>query len=88
MWFAPHVCHCLWQGEFTRNRKQVVNRLKPPRVSPQYCFVGGVKFSKGKWSAVIHRKKNDLLHKDTTYIYVCVTYSLWNGEFTCNWKWL
>ena len=35
---------------------------------------------------VIHRKKNDLLHKDATYIYVCITYSLWKGKFTGNWK--
>ena len=24
------LCHSLWQGEFTRYRKQVVNRLKIP----------------------------------------------------------
>ncbi len=35
---------------------------------------------------VIHRKKNNLLHKDATYMYVCVTYSLWKGEFTHNQK--
>ncbi len=35
---------------------------------------------------MIHRKKNDLLHKDTTYMYVCVTYSPWKGEFTDNQK--
>ena len=23
-----------------------------------------------------------------TYIYVCITYSLWKGEFTCNRKWV
>ena len=55
--------HSLWQGEFTPNRKQA----QPPRVSPHYCFVGGVKFPQGDGSAVVHRKKNDLLHKDTTY---------------------
>ena len=38
----------------------------PPRVSPHYCFVGGVKFPQGEESAVIHRKKNELLHKDAT----------------------
>ena len=43
-----------------------------------------MKFPKGEGSAVVHRKKNDLLHKDATYIYVCVTYSLWKGEFICN----
>ena len=58
--------------------------LKPPWVSPHYCFVVGVKFPKGDGSAEIHHKKNDLLHKDATYIYVCVTYSLWKGEFTRN----
>ena len=26
-----HVCHSLWQGDFTHNRKQVVNRLKIPQ---------------------------------------------------------
>ena len=82
-----HVCHNLWQGELTHNHKQVVNRPKPPRVSPHYCFIGGVKFPKGEGCAVIHHKKNDLLHKDATYIYVCVTYSLWKGKFIRNWKW-
>ena len=82
-----HVCHSLWQGEFICSHKQVVNRLKPPRVSPHYCFIGGVKFPQGEGSAVIHHKKNDLLHKDASYIYVRVTYSLWKGEFTRNWKW-
>ena len=81
-----HVCHSLWQGEFTCNHKQVVNGLKPPRVSPHNCLVVGVKFPKGEGSAVIHHKKNDLLHKDATYIYVCVTYSLWKCEFTRNRK--
>ena len=51
-----------------------------------YCVVGGVKFPQGEGSAVIHRKKNDLLHKDATYMYVCATYSPWNGEFTRNQK--
>ena len=37
--------------------------------------VGGVKFPKGEGSAVIHRKKNDLLHKGATYIYMSVTAS-------------
>ena len=68
-----HVCHCLWQGEFARNRKQVVNWLKPPRVSPHYCFIGGVKFPKGEGSMVIHHKKNDLLHQDATYMCMSVS---------------
>ena len=55
--------HSLWQGEFTPNRIQA----QTPRVSPHYCFVGGVKFPQGEGSAVIHSKKNDLFHKDTTY---------------------
>ena len=79
MWLAPqrpYMSVSLWQGEFTCNHKQVVNRLKPPRVSPHYCFVSGVKFPKGAGSAVIHRKKNDLLHKDATYIYMCVSQPL------------
>ena len=28
---SAHVCHSLWQGDFTHNRKQVVNRLKIPQ---------------------------------------------------------
>ena len=55
------------------NSLLIVNKLKSPRVSPQYCFVGGVKFPQGEGSTVIYRKKNDLLHKDTTYIYMSVS---------------
>ena len=32
-----------------------------------------MKFPQGEGSAVIHSKKNDLLHKDTTYIYMSVS---------------
>ena len=46
--FNTCLCHSFWQGEFTGNRKQVVNRLKIPQ----------------EGSAVIHRKKNDLVCKD------------------------
>ena len=60
------TCRSLWQGDFTQNCKQVVNRLKIPRVSPHYCFTGGVKFPQGEGSAVIHRMKNYLLYKDAT----------------------
>ena len=28
---SAHVCHSLWQGDFTHNRKRVVNRLKIPQ---------------------------------------------------------
>ena len=65
-----HVCvtYSLWQAEITRNREKVVNRLRSPRVSPHYCFIGGVKFPQGEGSAVIHCKKNDPLHKDGKYI--------------------
>ena len=28
---SAHVCHSLWQGDFTHNCKQVVNRLKIPQ---------------------------------------------------------
>ena len=43
-------------------------------VSPHYYLVGGVNFPQGEGgggSAVIHRRKTDLLHKDVSY--VCVT---------------
>ena len=49
---------------------------RSPRVSPHYCFVGGVKFLQGEGSAVIHRKKNYLVYSDVT----CLC------EFTCNRK--
>ena len=61
MVFGGSARHSLWQGDFTHNRKQIVNR-----VSPHYCFTGGVKFLQGEGSAVIHRTKNYLLYKDAT----------------------
>ena len=64
-----------WQGEFVRNRKQVVNRLKIPQGLSTLFFVGGVKFPQGEGSAVTHRKKNYLLHIDA-----------WQGEFVRNRK--
>ena len=45
---------------------------RSPRVSPHSCFVGGVNVPQGEGSTVIHRKKNDLLYKETT---PCVTAS-------------
>ena len=48
----------------------VVNGSRSPRVSPHYCFAGGAKFPRGEGSAVIHRKKNDLIQKDATYMSV------------------
>ena len=76
-------CPCLnlWQGEFTRNRKQVVNRLKIPQGLSTLCFVGGVKFPQGEGSAVVHRKKNDLLYETATPD-VGLCHCLWQGEFT------
>ena len=29
--WGQSTCHSLWQGDFTHNRKQVVNRLKIPK---------------------------------------------------------
>ena len=63
--FLEHVLQ-MWQCDFTHNHKQVVNRLKNPRVSPHHCFTGGVKFLQGEESVVIHCKKIYLLYKDTT----------------------
>ena len=48
---------------------------RSPRVSPHYCFIGGVKFPKGEGSAVIHHSKNDLLHKNATYVHMSVSAS-------------
>ena len=45
----------------------------PGSLHTRSFVIGGVKFPKGEGSAVIHRKKNDLLHKDTTYIYMSVS---------------
>ena len=43
-----------------------------------------MKFPRGEGSAVIHRKKNDLLNKDVT---TCLCVSLiWQDEFTCEGK--
>ena len=56
------------------NRSQTGSRS--PRVSPHSCFVGGVKFPQGEGSAVIHRKKNDLLYKNATRL----RHSLWHGD--------
>ena len=68
----PGTCLCrgLWQGEFTLYRKQVVKRLKIPQGLSTLMF--------RRWSEVLSRglvrgdscKKNDLLHKDATYMSV------------------
>ena len=67
---GSYLCHSLWQGEFTRYRKQVVNRLKIPQGLSTLIF--------RRWSEVLSRglvrgdlrRKNDLLHKDATYMSV------------------
>ena len=41
------LCHSLWQGEFTRYRKQVVNRLKIPWGLSTLIF--------RRWSEVLSR---------------------------------
>ena len=74
-------CLSLWQGEFTRNRKQVVNRLKISQGLSTLCFIGGVKFPQGEGSAVVHRKKNGLLYKTATPD-VGLCHCIWQGEFT------
>ena len=58
--------HSLFWVWLFRAFSWALNRFKtprPPPVSPCYCFAGGVKFPQGKGSAVIHRKKNDLIYK-------------------------
>ena len=52
------------------NSLVIVNKL---RVSPHYCFVGGVKFPQGEGSAVIDRKKNDLIYKDLQRCHLSVS---------------
>ena len=37
-WCSAHVCHSLWQGDFTHSRKQVVNRLKIPQCLSTLLF--------------------------------------------------
>ena len=67
---GTYLCHSLWQGEFVRYRKQVVNRLKIPQGLSTLIF--------RRRSEVLSRglvrgdscKKNDLLHKDATYMSV------------------
>ena len=58
----------------------IVNRLKIPQGLSTLYFAGGVKFPHGEGSAVIHRKKNYLLYKDTRYQW----HSLWESDFTCH----
>ena len=62
---SPHVTGC---GSVFLHT--IVNRWKKgsrsPRVSPHYCFTGGVKFPQGEGSAVIHHMKNYLLYKGAT----------------------
>ena len=64
----------------------VVNRWKTgsrsPRVSPHYCFTGGVKFLQGEGSAVIHCMKKYLLYKDATCL-CSPCHRLWQGDCTC-----
>ena len=62
------LCHSFWQCEFTRDRKQVVNKLKS--LQGLSTLVSGVKFPQGEGSVVIYRKRNDLLHKAATYMSV------------------
>ena len=63
---AKCLCHSLWESDFTCHREQVVNRLKIPQGLSTLYFAGGVKFPQGEGSAVVHRKKNDLLYKRAT----------------------
>ena len=42
----------------------------PGSLHTRSFVIGGVKFPQGEGSAVIHRKKNDLLQKDATYMSV------------------
>ena len=58
----------LWQGEFTRYRKQVVNRLKIPQALSTLIFRRWSKVLSGGLVRGDSRKKNDLLHKDATYL--------------------
>ena len=35
---ATCFCHSLWQGDFSRDHEQMVNRLKIPQVCP-HCYL-------------------------------------------------
>ena len=48
----------------------------PGSLHTRSVVIGGVKFPKGEGAVVIHRKKNNLLHKDATYIYMSVSQPL------------
>ena len=74
------VCHRRWKGDFTLNRKQVANRLKIPQGLSTLMFRRWSEFPQGEGSAVVHRKKNYLLYKDTRYQW----HSLWESDFTCH----
>ena len=55
--FLEHVLQ-MWQCDFTHNHKQVVNRLKSPRVSPHHCFTGGVCDFTHNHKQVVNRLKS------------------------------
>ena len=55
----------------------------PPRVSPHYCFAGALNFPQWEGSAVIHRKKNDLLYKLKKPL-VCITAMPSGSQWMCS----
>ena len=74
------MCHSLWQGDF--NRKQVVNRLKIPQGLSTPLFRRWSEVPSRGGSAVIHRKKNDLLYKEDTPPTACGSVILVAGFLT------
>ena len=64
------LCHSLWQGEFTRYRKRVVNRLKIPKGLSTLILRRWSEVLSGRLVRGDSRRKNDLLHKDARYMSV------------------
>ena len=65
-WSSPHVTGCGWVISHKIVNRFTTTGSRSPRVSPHYCFTGGVKFPQGEGSVVIHPMKNYLLYKDAT----------------------
>ena len=75
------VTYSLWNGKFTRNRKQIVHQLKifqSLSTLELQCVVGGVKCPQWEGTVLIHHKKDDLVFKDAT---ICLSHILWQGQF-------
>ena len=64
---VTRLCHSYRQDESTPNQKQIVNRLKIPQGLSTLLFRRWSEVPQGEGSAVVHRKKNYLLHNNAKH---------------------